>query len=519
MPLYEHKSLTRLFALNGRLAAGKLLLALLLAAGAVIAPAAASAGTTSVDSAPRNVRRRWRLLRISNLAAGAAVIGAALLFSLARPPLSLAASGSGYLPFPAGTAVHVYQGNGPGNGCSTHCTQPDLYAWDFGSPSSNASEGMQITSATSGTVIGVRSTYQGQCTNFYSACAFGNYVFVHNDDGTYSEYLHMQAGSAEVTPGQPITVGTPIGKIGNTGFTRGFSHLHYSWLAIARGTGDSPSVGYSIPGGFVGIGNPTTGQNLTSNNPGAQHASVALIPNDGASGYRVDAFGVLYPFGNAPAVTSPSPVWHGWDIVRGIAIFPRSTWQAVQGYVLDGYGGIHPFAAGIAVAPPTPALSAYWSGWDIARGIALRGNTSSGYVLDGYGGIHPFGGAPTVATSAYWSGWDIARGIVLSSAVSGYVLDGYGGIHPFGGAPTVATSAYWSGWDIARGLTLSSPTSGYVLDGYGGIHPFGGAPPSPTPPGYSPPNDIFRGIAFDPSTNLVVDVTGGAAGTQYSWHP
>ncbi len=200
--------------------------------------------------------------------AGLCLIIVAVMMSLFTTVQSAsAATANGYLPFPAGTTVHVFQGNGPGNGCTTHCTQPDLYAWDFGA-SSGSSAGMAIVSATSGTVIGLRNSYQGTCNNFFSSCAFGNYVFVHNDDGTYLEYLHLQPGSVVVSQNQHIVVGQPVGQIGATGYTGGFAHLHFSWLSSASGTGNSPSVGNSIPGSFTGIGNPTIGQNLVSNNLG-----------------------------------------------------------------------------------------------------------------------------------------------------------------------------------------------------------------------------------------------------------
>ena len=82
--------------------------------------------------------------------------------------------------------------------------------------------------------------------------------------------------------------------------------------------------------------------------------------------------------------------------------------DGTSGYTLDAYGGIHPFGGA-----PARSTDAYWPGWDIARGIALRADGTSGYTLDGFGGIHPFGGAPAVAAGTYWPGWDIARGIAL----------------------------------------------------------------------------------------------------------
>lgn len=45
-----------------------------------------------------------------------------------------------------------------------------------------------------------------------------------------SHYAHMQYGSLQVTPGQQITVGTVLGRTGNTGRSFG-SHLHFEILA------------------------------------------------------------------------------------------------------------------------------------------------------------------------------------------------------------------------------------------------------------------------------------------------
>ncbi|HWX45743.1 MAG TPA: M23 family metallopeptidase [Solirubrobacteraceae bacterium] len=364
---------------------------------------------------------------------------------------------------------------------------------------------MHIVSATAGTVIGMRGNFQGTCAYFNNSCAFGNYVFVHNDDGTYLEYLHMQFGSVLVTPGQHVVPGQAIGQIGATGYTGGFAHLHISWLSRASGTGDSPSVADSIPGAFTGIGNPTTAQNLVSNNPGTTtplHTAAALIPNDGASGYVLDGYGNLHPFGNAPAVNSPA-TWPGWDIARGLAVTGPG-----KGYVLDGYGGVHPFGGAPALYDPT-----YWSGWDIARGLALCPGGAGGYVLDGYGAVHPIGNAKPLSGGPYWPGWDIARGIVVNSACTGgYVLDGYGGVHPYGSAPGVNATAYWGGWDIARSITLVTDSSGYVLDGYGGIHPFAAngtpMPPALTGSTYQGGLDVYRSFVIDPVGGTGAQVSG-----------
>jgi murein DD-endopeptidase MepM/ murein hydrolase activator NlpD len=58
---------------------------------------------------------------------------------------------------------------------------------------------------------------------------FGNFVTLsHNINGEdyVTIYAHMQDGSLKVTPGQKITAGTPLGKMGSTGMSTG-KHLHW----------------------------------------------------------------------------------------------------------------------------------------------------------------------------------------------------------------------------------------------------------------------------------------------------
>jgi len=109
--------------------------------------------------------------------------------------------------------------------------------------------------------------------------------------------------------------------------------------------------------------------------------------------------------------------WYRWDIARGITLSPDASKTNPSGWTLDGYGGVHPFGN----APAAPQ-SAYWPGWDIARGIVTwtgSGSGSGGWVLDGWGGIHPFGNAPAIAPYAYWSGWDIATSLAGNASNSG----------------------------------------------------------------------------------------------------
>jgi len=345
----------------------------------------------------------------------------------------------------------------------------------------------------------------------------GGVISIEAAPGVAEYYQHLDC--MYVHSGDTVSAGQLIGTSGGVVPGSGYPAPKCGLYSSSNYSG-GPHIEWGINAPYFGMWNPQrwtpnvdpVPQNGSCGIPGhclkdlenssrPVHTAAALIPGQGASGYVLDGYGGVHPFGGAPAATN-GPYWPGWDIARAIAVTCPDA-----GYVLDGYGGLHPFGSA-----PQLADSAYW-GWDIARGVALCPGGQGGFVLDGYGGIHPVGNAPPLSASAYWPGWDIARAIVVnSSCTGGYVLDGYGGIHPFGNAPPLSGSAYWPGWDIARSITLVTDTSGYVLDGYGGIHPFAasGTPlPGPHPGlGYdASATDPFDTIAYNNTNGAVVTVT------------
>lgn len=56
--------------------------------------------------------------------------------------------------------------------------------------------------------------------------SYGNYIIINHHDGTYTLYAHGQAGSICVSPGQTVSQGQQIMKVGNTGNSTG-PHLHF----------------------------------------------------------------------------------------------------------------------------------------------------------------------------------------------------------------------------------------------------------------------------------------------------
>jgi hypothetical protein len=181
---------------------------------------------------------------------------------------------------------------------------------------------------------------------------------------------------------------------------------------------------------------------------------VVLAPwasSDRPAGYILDEYGVLHPFGDAPAISDAAHFTA--DQARGVVLLPGATpGGAVSGYTLASGGRLYPFGGAPAVTP-----SAVWPGKDIARGLVLASG-GGGYVLDAFGALHPFGGAPDVGGTPIWPGQDMADSVVEwslapKSSPGGWILDRHGGIYAFGSAPVLVNPAYWPAWDIARGLS------------------------------------------------------------------
>lgn len=200
---------------------------------------------------------------------GRRVLIVLLVSVFAVPIVPAAAADDGYLPFPNGDRVKVQQGSCDHGGAFTHCDEWNYYAWDFQYCKSNRmcsarSEGKLVISATAGTVVSTRNSIGVVVDRKYDSRASGNYVIVENYDGTFTQYIHLQRGSVEVSPGDVVEVGSPLGRIGHTGFTGGVAHLHMQWMSFWNEWGN----GHSVPASFIGIGDPWSGTFVESNNPG-----------------------------------------------------------------------------------------------------------------------------------------------------------------------------------------------------------------------------------------------------------
>jgi hypothetical protein len=240
----------------------------------------------------------------------------------------------------------------------------------------------------------------------------------------------------------------------------------------------------------------------------------AVLFSTGVNGFVLDGWGGLHPFttGSNPMPTQPSnfPYWPNFDIARDVVLVNGTLASNASGYILDGWGGIHPFGSAPAVTN-----FAYFPGNDVAKRMFLFSDGKGGYVLDAWGGIHPFATAGNALPAAitnfgYWPNFNIARDFALipsstEAGAAGFTLDGWGGLHVFNSSgvtppTTPGDFPYWPNFDIARAVRLAPNTTGsnpqgWILEGYGGLHEFGDAPAlAPFP--YYPGNDVARQLAL-----------------------
>ena len=108
--------------------------------------------------------------------------------------------------------------------------------------------GTRVRAAAPGTVI-----YMSAPSPFDHHCDFdwpddGNWIWVDNGDGTYSEYYHLRSNSVTVQLGDAVQRGELLGLVGSSGYATG-PHLHFE-------TGDDFSGPYRPRDPYTGPSNP-----------------------------------------------------------------------------------------------------------------------------------------------------------------------------------------------------------------------------------------------------------------------
>ncbi|MFN2613494.1 MAG: Ser-Thr-rich GPI-anchored membrane family protein, partial [Actinomycetota bacterium] len=237
---------------------------------------------------------------------------------------------------------------------------------------------------------------------------------------------------------------------------------------FARGVDGYVSDWY---GNLVSYGSANPSTHRASLPTGTRITGVVLRP-DGTAGYVVSSRGLVYSFstGTNAIPARPSATDLRSNIANGIVLR-----TSTSGYVLDIYGKIHPFGGAPAAHPSKTFTS------NLARAIVLR-NSDGGYVLDAYGRLNPFSvGSAGLPARPSFTTLSSARAtaFVMRTATSGWVLDNAGRIYPFGGAPS-RTSTGISSTAQAKAIVLIASDSGYWMDGRGVFHAFGIAYGNPT---------------------------------------
>lgn len=106
--------------------------------------------------------------------------------------------------------------------------------------------GAEVLSATAGTVVGVVDRLPEAPISFElppisAADAGGNHVVVAIGHGRYAFYAHLQPGSVRVAVGDHVSVGEPLGLLGNSGNSN-VPHLHFQLMS-----GPTPLASNGIP--------------------------------------------------------------------------------------------------------------------------------------------------------------------------------------------------------------------------------------------------------------------------------
>lgn len=98
-----------------------------------------------------------------------------------------------------------------------------------------SASGTAIYAVKSGTVI--TSTALRNSSGGYKS--YGEYIVIDHHDGTMTLYAHMYPGSRMVSPGENVSQGQQIGKVGTTGNSTG-NHLHFEVRINGRPVNPAP---------------------------------------------------------------------------------------------------------------------------------------------------------------------------------------------------------------------------------------------------------------------------------------
>lgn len=159
--------------------------------------------------------------------------------AVSLPARFLIATDTGYrLPLIAGDRWVVTQT--PYGGFS-HWNN-SLHAWDIAPRS-----GKLVAAMRGGTVL----AHDVGAVQSHTRRTFGNYITIQHDDGEFSHYAHLTAGSFLVKTGDRVEAGQALARVGNSGYTLGEGGGYHVHVHVTK---SMPASAQSIPFRFVEFG-------------------------------------------------------------------------------------------------------------------------------------------------------------------------------------------------------------------------------------------------------------------------
>jgi murein DD-endopeptidase MepM/ murein hydrolase activator NlpD len=94
---------------------------------------------------------------------------------------------------------------------------------------------------------GIAHTHDVGARQSHTRRTFGNYITIQHDDGEYSHYGHLAAGTFLVRTGDRVEAGQPLARVGNSGYTLGQGGGYHVHVHVTRSqAASSPSIPFKF---------------------------------------------------------------------------------------------------------------------------------------------------------------------------------------------------------------------------------------------------------------------------------
>ena len=183
-----------------------------------------------------------------------------------------------------------------------------------------------VIASKDGTVISIIDDVGGECINGDTECGdgYGNYVIIQHADGNNSVYAHMYKGSITVKNGDVVKQGQVIGKVGDTGNSRG-AHLHFEIRVGGNGTNSAQDpLNYIDPANprKVGVNEDLRSWLINLEGTRMQGDKYIVFDAEGKGLYRSFGHGIVVEFNEAVIKKhglNPSDLQYGTLVETGPA--------------------------------------------------------------------------------------------------------------------------------------------------------------------------------------------------------